>query len=202
MPTGYTANIENGESFENFVLGCARAFGACAHQRDDTMKDKPKLREVSNYYEEKLPEALAELGFLQSLTDTQIDEHGKELRDEEIASIQKSIEEKRALEGKYMAMLDKVSAWNPPTQDHVGLKEFMIKQIKDTIDFDCNTKYYIERLQTAISKNAIDFYNDALQSAEWNVNHYEEELEKEKTRVAESNNWIIELYKSLGISLT
>jgi hypothetical protein len=202
MPTGYTANIEKGESFEDFVLGCARAFGACIHQRDDSMKDKPKLREVSSYYEDKLPETLAELGYLQSLTDSQIDEYGKELRDNEIARIQKAIEEKRVLKDKYMAMLDKVGAWNPPTQDHVGLKEFMTKQIVDSINFDCDTKYYIESLQAAITKNAIEFYNDAVESTERSVKFYEGELEKEKTRVAESNNWIIELYKSLGISLT
>lgn len=202
MPTGYTADIIRGQSFEDFALGCARAFGACIHQRDDITSDKPKLREESSYYEEKLPEALAELGYLQSLTDAQIEEYGQKARDEEIARIQKWIEEKSALREKYNAMLAKVGAWNPPTSEHVGLKEFMTKQIVDSINFDCNTKYYLESLQDAITKSPVDFYNSAVQRAEWNVNHYEEELEKEEKRVAESNAWIIELYKSLGISLT
>ncbi|CAB4143297.1 hypothetical protein UFOVP447_113 [uncultured Caudovirales phage] len=202
MPTGYTYDIENGQSFEDFALGCARAFGACLHQRDDSSKDKPKLREESSYYEEKLPEALAELGYLQSLTDAQIEEYGQQARDEEIASVQKSIEEKSVLREKYNAMLAKVGAWNPPTPDHQGLKEFMTKQIVESIDFDCNTKYYLELLQKAISKTPVDFYNDAVSKAEWNVTHYEEELEKEKTRISGANAWITELYKSLGIKLT
>ncbi len=202
MPTGYTADIVRDQSFEDFALGCARAFGACLHQRDDSMKDKPALREESSYYEEKLPEALAELGYLQSLTDAQIEEYGQEQRDEEIARIQKWIEEKSSLREKYNAMLNKVGAWNPPTPDHQGLKEFMTKQIVDSIQFDCDTKYYLDSLQDAITKTPTDFYNDAVRKAEWNVKHYEEELEKEKKRVSESNNWIIELYKSLGISLT
>jgi hypothetical protein len=199
MPTGYTHAIEKGQSFEDFALNCARAFGACIMQRDDPASDKPKLREESSYYEEKLPEALAEYGYLQSLTEEQKEAYGEEERDKEIARIQKAIEDKSALREKYNAMMAKVGAWNPPTSEHQGLKEFMTKQIVDSISFDCDTKYDLERLQTAISKTSIDFYNDAVKSVEWNAKHYEEELEKEKKRVADSNNWILELYKSLGI---
>lgn len=200
MPTGYTHNIENGISFEDFALYCARAFGACVHQRDDVTTDKPKLREETSYYAEKLPEALAELGYLQSLDSEQQEEFGTNARDEEITRIQEQLEKKRELEAKYRAMLDKVGQWTPPTPDHNGLKDFMTKQIVDSIQFDCTTNYYVEELQKAISMRPIDFYNQAVSKAEWSCSYYEEELEKEEKRVAESNAWIIELYKSLGIS--
>lgn len=202
MPTGYTSKIEDGQSFEDFVLGCARAFGACIMQRDDPMKDRPKLREVSTFHAEQLPEALAMLGYLQSLDDNQQEEYGQQERDKDIAQIQKYIEERRALEGKYHAMLDKVGAWTPPTPEHAGLKEFMVKQIVDSIQFDCSTNYYVESLQKAISKKPIDYYNEALEQQERSCTYHEEEQEKEEQRVAESNAWILELYKSLGITLT
>ena len=199
MPTGYTANIATDESFENFVLGCARAFGACMHQRDNSSSERPKLREETSYYEEKLPESLAELGYLQSLNDKQQEEYGEEARNENIARIQKSLEEKSALRTKYQEMLNKVDAWTPPSNDHYGLKEFMAKQIVDSINFDCKTDYYVEELQKAITKKPIDYYNDAVKKAEWNCNYYEAEMLKEEKRIAESNDWIIQLYKSLGI---
>lgn len=202
MPTGYTYDIENGISFEDFALGCARAFGACLHQRDDSSKDKPKLREETSYYAEKLPEALAEYGYLQSLDDKQQEEYGEQARNEEIERIQEQLEKKRELEVKYRAMLDKVGAWTPPTSEHVGLKEFMTKQIIDSIQFDCTTNYYVEELQKAITMKPIEFYEKALAMAEWNCKYHEEELEKDEKRVAESNAWIIELYKSLGITLS
>ena len=201
MPTGYTANIATDESFENFVLGCARAFGACMHQRDDTSSERPKLREETPYYEEKLPEALAELGYLQSLNDKQQEEYGEEARNENIASIQKSLEEKSILRAKYQEMLNKVGAWTPPTSNHNELKAFMTKQIVDSINFDCKTDYYVEELQKAITKKPVDYYNDAVKSAEWNCNYYEEEMLKEEKRITESNDWIIQLYKSLGIDI-
>jgi len=40
MPTGYTAEIYEGEkevTFEKFALTCARAFGACITIRDEPM---------------------------------------------------------------------------------------------------------------------------------------------------------------------
>ncbi len=199
MPTGYTHGIADDITFEDFALGCARAFGACIMQRDDASNEKPKLREETSYYAEKLPEALAELGYLQSLNDKQKEEYGTEERDKEIARIQESLEKKRALESKYRNMLNKVGAWTPPTKDHVGLKEFMTKQIVDSINFDCDTKFYIEELQKAITKKPIDFYETAVKSAEWNCTYYEEEAEKEQKRTEESNSWILDLYKSLGI---
>lgn len=199
MPTGYTAKIQAGQTFEDFALGCARAFGACLHQRDGGTDDKPKLREESLYHEEKLPEALAELGYLQSLKDEQIDEYGQQARDEAIASIQKSLVEKDELKAKYVAMLNKVSVWTPPTSEHAGLKDFMTKQIVDSIEFDCNTKHDLERLQTAISRSPTEFYKEAVEKAEWYVDYHEKELAKERERVNSSNDWIIELYKSLGL---
>ena len=39
MPTGYTAEILNGEikTFPEFAKKCARAFGAMIHMRDDSL---------------------------------------------------------------------------------------------------------------------------------------------------------------------
>ena len=62
MPTGYTEDIYNGKdvTFKDFALKCARAFGACVHQRDDDANDPPKLREPNTgYYEERLKKAKA-----------------------------------------------------------------------------------------------------------------------------------------------
>ena len=46
MPTGYTTDIYNGKdvTFKDFALKCARAFGACIHQREDNIDDLPKLK--------------------------------------------------------------------------------------------------------------------------------------------------------------
>ena len=188
MPTGYTSKIEDGQSFEDFVLGCARAFGACLDQRDDPMFDKPKLRE--------------ELGAFHTMNHEQKLANGNELREEAIARAQKYLNDKIVLKSKYESMRDKVRGWNPPTPDHMNLKTFMIEQINSSIDFDCNVKYALDELEKRTKMTAMEYYDEAVSKLEWSVKYHEEEIAKERKRVEESNNWILELYKSLGITLT
>ena len=198
MPSGYTADIQNDISFEEYALGCARAFGACIEQRGDSAGDAPKLREADTHYKKKLPEALAFLGYLQSLDDAQQEEFGNEERDKEIVRIRGKLDETQALKVKYEQMLDKVKGWEPPTPNHVKLKDFMFKQIVDSIVFDCDTSYYTKALQAAVTKTPLDFYQEALKNAEWECDHYESQLNETNLRVEEANAWIIQLYKSLG----
>lgn len=202
MPTGYTSKIEDGQSFEDFVLGCARAFGACLDQRDDPMFDKPKLREESDYHRERLLEDSAELGAFHTMNHEQKLANGNELREEAIARAQKYLNDKIVLKSKYESMRDKVRGWNPPTPDHMNLKTFMIEQINSSIDFDCNVKYALDELEKRTKMTAMEYYDEAVSKLEWSVKYHEEEIAKERKRVEESNNWILELYKSLGITLT
>lgn len=199
MPTGYTADIEKDISFEDFLLGCARAFGACAHQRDETNKVKPRLDTVNTHYEDQLRETIIDLGALQTMTTAQKEATGKELQEETAASYQQYFNEKVLLKNKYIAMLEKAQAWNPPSADHIQLKQFMIDQINQSIRYDCDTDYWLKELSNVHAKKPIDFYNEKVVALTRDVGYYTEQLEKEKTRVETSNKWITVLYDSLGI---
>jgi hypothetical protein len=200
MPTGYTAGIENDISFEDYLLSCARAFGACVHQRDEATAVKPKLQTIDNQaYEEMILSAEAELGALRTMTREQREEYGQELKDQRIASAQKYFNEKVLLKNKYDAMMVKVQVWNPPTPDHQGLKQFMIDQINDSIRFDCGTDYWLEQLTIASNANPIKLVDEEIAMHERTIARYEEEWAKNGRRVEESNRWITALYDSLGI---
>ena len=43
MPTGYTCGVQNGEITElkDYILQCARNFGACIHMRGEDFNSKP-----------------------------------------------------------------------------------------------------------------------------------------------------------------
>lgn len=199
MPTGYTADIANDQTFEDFLLGCARAFGACIHQRDDSAKAKPKLKAVSNYYEELILEAEAELGALKTMNREQREEYGKELKERDIAAAQDTFNEKVLLKNKYDAMLREVIAWNPPSSDHHKLKQFMIDQINESIKFDCDTSYALEALTSATSTGPRQLVDAEIDSLEEFITYYELEAIKEQQRVENGNRWISTLYDSLGI---
>ena len=69
MPTGYTAWIEEGATFEEFILGCARAFGACISMRDEPLsKQIPEQFKESSYDKEKVQEYIELLKKYESMT--------------------------------------------------------------------------------------------------------------------------------------
>lgn len=199
MPTGYTASIENDIEFEDFVLGCARAFGACLHQRDENMNIKPTLRKEDNYYPERIEKTKIELQKLEAMKPQDQVEYGKVEIARELEFQQKFFNDKVLLKNKYDAMLDKVQAWNPPTPHHTELKGFMIKQIEDSIRADCDTAYTLERITTLSQERPAVVFSKALDKARRDLEYYTEQLEKNTTDIRESNEWIVELYKSLGV---
>lgn len=131
MPTGYTACIEDGATFEQFVWGCARGMGACVMMRDDAWdKPIPEAFEPSTFYKDKVKEAEDEIAYLNGLPDEAITERqvadNAEIREKNNHYRLKHEENKR----RYKAIKDKIMDWHPPTADHEGLKEFMLEQIE------------------------------------------------------------------------
>ena len=59
MPTGYTATLmEKGQTFQEFIMGCARAFGALIEMRDSPNDAPiPDKFEPSDYHAKRLIES-------------------------------------------------------------------------------------------------------------------------------------------------
>lgn len=137
MATGYTAAIEDGISFQDFVLRCARAMGACIMQRDEPLNAPIKMDEPSGYYKVEGEKAFRELAMFSSMdlaSREQVYRESIRSRESALSEIKVGHSELRA---KYDDMLQKVNEWEPPTEDHVGLKEFMQEQIAESMSFDC-----------------------------------------------------------------
>ena len=78
MPTGYTANIVDGEeTFEEYVWRCTRAFGAMMHMRDDSLGAKftvPDNADKGNPHKDYLDKCAQELiEFVELPRETQIE---------------------------------------------------------------------------------------------------------------------------------
>ncbi len=201
MPTGYTHKIADGQSFEDFALGCARAFGACIMQRDDPADEKPKLQESSNYHTQKLLQAKEQLSEFLAMTEAEKLDYGHMCAEEDIFRINERIEKNIALSDKYTAMYMKVLDWVPPSSEHVELKKFMINQLEESKDFDCNNDYNYRELEEAKKASAMDYYNKMLDTINWDISYHSEQAQKETERTNGRNQWVQDLYASLNISL-
>ena len=143
MPTGYTANIKDGITFETYAMNCARAFGACISLREESGGGEmiPEQFSPSDYHAKAAQKSRDELQTLLTMTRQELDlEASKAWEDAEarrLARLESSRQQRKA----YDEMLGKVDAWNPPTAEHVGLKNFMREQIEQSIQWDCDEEF-------------------------------------------------------------
>lgn len=197
MPTGYTADIKDGITFQTFALNCARAFGACVTLRDEPggSENIPAAFEPSDYHLKAVQQARDEMAALQAMTPEQQDRAANEAWDRaETARVQR-LEEQRTTRAAYLVMLAKAKAWVSPSPDHDRLKEFMVEQITKSIDFDCDESYIIQPTPRATGAEWA-----ATQAACLNrdIAYHEKEHASEVERAASRTRWVQALRQSLA----
>lgn len=195
MPTGYTAELmDKGQDFRSFALTCARAFGACVMQRDDPMNDLPKKQEANDYHAVAIKEAEERLASLKAMTPSEQRVEGNRLRQIAVDSATKSLDEDIAENERLESMAVQVRAWEPPTDEHKGLKDFMLEQINTSRnDLTWSNRW----LREAADKTAEAYFVEAVSSAVRDIRYHAKEQMKATERNARRNEWIDHLYRSL-----
>jgi len=196
MPTGYTAAIADGIDFPTFAMDCARAFGACVTLLDEPGGGNkiPESFEPDNYYRDRIDRINAQIGQLRLMSSAEADRRAEQEWKEEEARRIERLQEKADLRAKYEAMLAKVESWTPPTSEHVGLGQFMIDQINESIRFDCSTSHLdapVERL------SGETWLADQLKRCESDLQYCEAQNKREIERASERTTWVRALRDSL-----
>lgn len=197
MPTGYTAAIKDGITFEQFVWSCARGMGALVMMRDEPNNAPiPDRFEPSDYNEKELEKARLELARLQALTIEQVQTEGDADYAKAVQRYAKRKSERQALRDQYNAMLAKVVQWVAPTDEHEGFKEFMSSQLRDSIEFDCDERFDKEPKK----QKATTWHNLQIAEARRSIAYHEKAHAEEIERVERRNTWLAELRKSVSAS--
>lgn len=197
MPTGYTADVQDGKvtEFKDFALQCARAFGALITMRDSP-KDAPlpdMIEPSTSYHDSALATATARLAKLRAMTPAQIEKAAQRAWDKQLAAHNEYEAEKKLRRGRYEAMLEKVRAWTPPTHEHVGLKTFMKDQLAESIKFDCSRAAPIPEQPSSADWLSTE-RAAALRDIEYHTKAKAEEIERATGRT----DWLQQLRKSLA----
>ncbi len=195
MPTGYTSKIYNGDnqSFKEFAMGCARAFGALIHMRDDGMETPIRPDIVSDYAKKHVEEAQAKIAWLHALTPKECEAEARKQYGDAMEYYNKTVKERMALQTRYEMMLAQVEAWKPPTKDHEGLKKFMIEQLTTSIEGDCDMRYFPVPQRITGEQ----WLADHLESAAKDIEYFSKEQKEEEERVNGRNEWVEQLQNSL-----
>lgn len=196
MPTGYTAELmEKGMDFRSFVLRCARAFGALLMMRDDPLNAPiPEKFEPSDYHVKALAEATKKHILLQAMTDNEKIAFGEVEKADTIKRTREWLEKEKQENMRLIDMRLQVQSWNPPTPDHVGLKDFMLQQIDISMH---NTTYQENEISNAEAKPPTAFYVEALSRAAHDIEYHAKENIKEIGRATERTDWVKKLRASI-----
>lgn len=195
MPTGYTAEVQKGISFEKYALSCARAFGALITMRDEPSdKEIPEKLEPNDYHLKKKVAAEDNLLILNSLSAESVEL--KALNDFNSAELYrtKKLKEEAVIESRYNEMLAKANAWVSPSKDHDKLKEFMVSQLEESIRFDCGSSYYEK---ATVKLTGEQWRSEQIEKAHKDITYHTENYHKEVSRTDVRNEWIDLLRNSI-----
>jgi hypothetical protein len=187
--------MESGQTFQDFVMRCARAFGACVMMRDCPMDAPiPERFEPSDYNVKRLAEAKAELARLQAMTNDERIAFGESKKSESLASseqwLAKEIEQNKRLE----EMEASVKKWTPPSAGHTGLKSFMLDQIRISKK---STDYIEKTIAEKWEKSPMGFYAAAVAGAKRDIEYKTKGHAEEVERANSRTKWVRQLRESI-----
>jgi len=196
VPTGYTAKIANGISFQEFAMDCARGMGACIDLRDEPEGgDKiPDAFPPSDYHLKAERAAQAELDGLLAMSAEDREKAALDDWEEAKRSRAERIEEKRKLKENYEAMRAHVDGWTPPTRDHENFKIFMMEQIDQSIEFDCS-EHYIKEVPAPVS--GAEWFATNIVRLMGDIKNHRQDYSKEVQSAENRTRWIRALRSSL-----
>lgn len=201
MPSGLTCKIYEGSdmSLRGFALKCITQLGAGYHATNQGDKEMPLYEApvipVSDYHLTKLDEAKEEM-----LHWIEVEKNPEELdrlyneylqkRESDNTEYNK---DKTELRARYLTMIGKVEAWKLP-ETYQSLKELMLKQLNESMDWDCHTiSLYEEEPPTKE-----EFLKSHISGAARDIQYHTEEYEKEVKCIKELNDYLKGLYEEIN----
>lgn len=196
MPTGYTAAMLDGLTFQEYALSCARNFGALIEMRDEPMNTPiPDKFYPSDYSKKRLQEAKEEFARLNDMTKVAWQKELDKYFNTQVADFWDGKKKNAEAKAKYEAMLKQARAYKPPTPEHLNFAQFLVSQITETIDFDCK---YWDKKQEPTKPLLESFITDTLKHAQDNIIYYNKSHSEELVRTESRNEWIRALKESLN----
>ena len=195
MATGYTHNTYEGrpETIAEFVTHLARGLGAYVMQRDESMDEPLKPREVSSIYKTMLTQAQQRLDAILSMTDEEKREKMQAVNEENAAAYEETLDNHALVTQRYYNRLHDFESldWSledvegPVGEFFRGLHKFGKDQLESSIKFDCYEpsapitytdvdKWYakeVEFASTALTRAAKSYAEEVKRVADQNLIH-------------------------------
>lgn len=200
MPTGLTSKIYEGKeiTLREFALKCAGqlspAYYYTRNHDEDLPLSSPPILKANNYRQESLERAKKELEMYEYLKANPSEMqklYDKERTRLKLDRMEREINIAKTRE-RYDAMIEKVEQWEVPEMFQ-KLKDFMLKQLNDSRDFDCPDLSDIPVFESTID----EWIDGCIKSCKRRIEYDIDKIEKERQWYEEANEYLKELYSLL-----
>lgn len=201
MATGLTSKIYRGTdmSLKSFALKCATRFRegyiASDYCNNELPLDKVPILKVDEYYFNNLKRAKEDVVYWMETVSKNPDLQ-KTLYEEYINNINREnagISKKQdEIKNRYLEMKSKIEAWDC-SEEYKPLKDFMLKQISESIDHDCTPCV----LYSSPIPTKEEWLSSQIECACRAEEIAKDSLERAEKQVREVNEYINGLYASL-----
>lgn len=195
MPTGYTDDIVDGISFQEYAMNCARAFLPALRDEPGKGEIIPEVFVPPDFYVELRDEKVAELRQLLLMTCNDWDRAAYDEYENEKRRRLSQLDDISKKRKTYEDMLTAVRKWNPPTEKHQALKQFMEEQIATSISFDCREEMYSTPI---ICMSGVEWFERTLTGLLHEIEYHRQEHNRAIERAEEATEWIRTLRESLA----
>jgi len=131
MSTGYTSIIDDGGTFNDYVMRCVRGIGYLYRMRDDPLDAEiPEEIKPEDHHKVEADKSRARVSELLETTINDATGYARKEFSESVKNRQEALEQHAVIKAAYDAMRLQVQEWTPPTPEHEYLKEFMLSQIE------------------------------------------------------------------------
>jgi len=153
----------------------------------------PEEFKPSDWHVKELEKARSRMRELEGFSMSQAAAMARSDYESEVKRREESDRKRATLRRQYEAMLTEVRRWSPPTPDHRELREFMEKQIVQSIDFDCGRIYD----GPPPLFTGPEWLADQRKKVEWNIAYHTKEHAAEVARCKSRTEWLRALRESL-----
>lgn len=206
MPTGFTEGVVNGtiDTVEQFAKVCMKAFGATSHMRDDSLDAKYIPRKPETYYLTQIKEAKKDLEKFRKLTTKGIEKEIIKNAKKDVAHYKAEITRCNVIKGRLERLIEQVNKLKLP-KTHIPFKVYMLNQLNSTIQWDCGTDFYEEKLKSATEalNNPTDvkkYRSTVIKYHTDRIKRLNEDYKKNVKQCDASNKWVSTLLKILDKS--
>jgi hypothetical protein len=195
--------ILEGGDLKGYIIRRAKDFDHFFYDNSECeiIPDKVETTSTTNFYLKEIDKYTNRITCLKDLTPDAAELLAKKDYEEHVAKAETVVAEARKNKQILESMLIQVEAWKPPTEDHEGMKENMVDDLKREInklernynpdDWIFQSVYLVKR------QTGKEWHAEKLEKAKKCLKYCIKELAKETTRIESRNKWVKELKDNL-----